>query len=93
MINLFDVNCKLTNSIYLFYDDYIFLFENENHEVLTGLYMENEAQRSNNIIQLKKTLKLSELEEEIEEDTENDRSDRPSLSNHNRSLELRGVVS
>jgi hypothetical protein len=92
LINLLDLNCKLANSIYLFYDDHIFLYENENHEIMTGNYAEYEGQK-NNINQLKKTLKLSELEEEFEEDTENERSERPSLSNHNRSLELRGMVS
>lgn len=38
LINVLDVNCKLTNSIFLFYDDRIFLFENENQEVLVGNY-------------------------------------------------------
>lgn len=26
LINLFDLNCKFINSIYLFYDDHIFLY-------------------------------------------------------------------
>jgi hypothetical protein len=92
LIDMLDVNCKLSNSIYLFYDDRIFLFQNGNQEILVGLYSENDGQR-NNMAQLKKTLKLSELEEEVDEDTENDRSEQPSLSLHNRSLELRGIVS
>jgi len=40
LINLLDVNYKLINSIFLFYDDRIFLFENENHEIFVGNYTE-----------------------------------------------------
>lgn len=62
LIELLDVNCKLSNSIYLFYDDHIFLFENENQEVLVGNYHQYEGQRIN-VTHMKKTLKLSDLEE------------------------------
>ncbi len=41
LIDFFDLNCRMQGSLFLFYEDRIFIVENEHAEVLVGSYMEN----------------------------------------------------
>jgi len=41
LIDFFDLNCRSQNSLFLFYEDRIFILENQHYEMLIGCYNEN----------------------------------------------------
>lgn len=41
LIDYFDLNCRSTGSLFLFYEDHIFIFETPSEEIIVGTYAEN----------------------------------------------------
>lgn len=91
LIGFLDLNCKTQDALFLFYEDRIFITEDQQDEVMVGCYLENDTQEPH---YPPRQQQEDSDEEEFRMSMSRGRESKERRSGevHERSIELRGIV-